>query len=397
MVAKSNNSSSFLKENHDYIKKVFFNNLIFYTFKLASHFTEPICKSHEYYRRIYLVDHHNTNSYKLINLFRKIIYLIKIVFHASIACITTIPAVFLRFLAKNLQKHPFLHVKTSSNFKTLDPNKKFTILSWNICCIGGGYSISDGGVMPWKNRIDKIIDKILNLKADVNCLYETFDTKSAFLIYNKLKKHGYNEFYFNIGPAAIGVSSGIFVASKYEIKDPFFLPFSKKTLVGRTKRANKGVFSFSLSSENKNFANIFTTHLQHSEECEHAVDTEIKGREAQMKIITNNVKSIKNRCTIVLGDLNLDDNEYNKSFFKDYYDKGQINSNNKKTWAGDEFCAKMVNKKISTALNLDHTMLVKNTAKNLITTYIDTNHSPIKVNKDSLSDHLALFSEVTLF
>jgi mRNA deadenylase 3'-5' endonuclease subunit Ccr4 len=305
MIEKSYNLSSFLKRNYNYIKKDFFNNLSFYIFKLASNFTEPICTSHEYYRRIYLVNHHNPNSYKLINLFRKTVYLIEISFNASIACITTIPAIFLRFLAKKLQKHPFLYVKTSSNFKTLDPNKKFTILSWNICCIGGGYSISDGGVMPWKNRIDKIIDKILNLKADVNCLYETFDTKSAFLIYDKLKKHGYNEFYFNIAPAAIGVSSGIFVASKYEIKDPFFLPFSKKILVGRTKGANKGVFSFSLSSENKKFANIFTTHLQHSEECEHAVDTEIKSREAQMEIITNKAKNIKDRCTLVLGDLNL--------------------------------------------------------------------------------------------
>src|SRR5690606_8728250 len=112
-------------------------------------------------------------------------------------------------------------------------------------------------------------------------IYETFDTKSAFLLAEKLKEKGYTHFYFNIGPQALGVSSGIFVASKYEIGQPEFTRFPKETLVGRTKAAAKGIFAFDLKSHGKSFARIHATHLQHSEECSHPTQEERSGRERQ--------------------------------------------------------------------------------------------------------------------
>src|SRR5207302_2011714 len=127
------------------------------------------------------------------------------------------------------------------------------LLSWNICCTGAGFSISDGGVVPWKERIDEIAAKIVQTNADLNCLYETIDVQSAFYLYDKLKGQGYRHFYFNMGPRAIGPASGMFVSSKYQIKNPEFTPFSVDTLVGRTKAISKGVFTFDLHSQGANF------------------------------------------------------------------------------------------------------------------------------------------------
>ncbi|NGX56829.1 MAG: hypothetical protein K1060chlam5_01075 [Candidatus Anoxychlamydiales bacterium] len=373
----------------------FLNNISYFFFQIASYLTDPVCISHEYFRRFYIIDHHYKNSYKITNLLRKIYYFSQLTFHGNVALFTSIPGIFFRYIGSKIQKKPFLYINNNSDYKKLDSNK-FTLLSWNICCVGGGYSLSDGGVMPFRDRIDKIVEKILHLNADVNCLYETFDIKSAFYIYNKLKKHGYRDFYFNIGPKSLGVSSGIFVASKYKINNPNFIPFSKKILVGRTKNAKKGIFSFTLSSDKNDFANIFTTHLQHSEECEYPTDEEIEKRKMQMQLLTQKTQELRDRCTVVCGDLNLDDDEYYKSNWNKHFDKGSIFSSGKKSWLGDEFCAKMVKKRVSKPLNLDHTMILKTSAQNLVTTYIDTKYDPKNISTDALSDHMGLFSEITI-
>jgi hypothetical protein len=121
-------------------------------------------------------------------------------------------------------------------------------------------------VTPSSFRLDEIIKK---LDADVNCLYEVFDVITASYLSKELKKKGYSHFYYNIGANALGVSSGLFVASRYAIADPQFTPFSKTTLAGRTKFANKGVFAFSLiekkGAKRKTLARIHATHLSHSE------------------------------------------------------------------------------------------------------------------------------------
>ncbi len=371
------------------------NKVAIKAFQVASYLNDPLSKSHESFRRIYLVDFLNPTSNKTINFIRKFSLFTNIILFGSLAIFTTIPAVVLRYFGSNLQNKSFFHLKGKAQEKKLPKDNSFNILSWNVCCIGGGYSISDGGVLPWSERIDKIVDKIENTDADVNCLFEVYDIKSAILFYEKLKKK-YSHFYFNIGQKTIGVSSGILIFSKYKIKNPLFIKFPKDYLVGRTKNVEKGIFAFDLIDQENNFARIFSTHLQHSEQPSFPTNEEKIARKKQMELIIEKIKEIKNKAIIVTGDLNLDDDEYQASLWSKNFIKKVAFRSPIYTWGGDHFCAKMVGKKVSLPLNLDHTLALKNANNSIKTSLIDVGYKDSEFRKDALSDHLGLLSRITI-
>ncbi len=375
-------------------KDLFVDKVAALAFQIASYLTDPVCKSHEWYRRISIVDPLHPDACALSNLARKVSLFLGMLACASLAVFTTIPGIALRFFASKIQTNPFIYAQGAANEKLLPLNRSFSLLSWNMCCTAAGYAISDGGVMPWSFRIDNIVKKIIEKDGDVNCLYEAFDLHAAFYISEKLKQSGYKHIYYNIGPKAIGVSSGIMVASKYAIKNPEFIPFPIDTLVGRTKHAAKGVFSFDLSSRGENFARVYTTHLQHSEEPQFPTLDEVEGRKRQMEIIVEKVNAVRDRCVVVTGDLNLDDKEFKASSWHHRFQKGDCFGSTEKTWGGDEFCARMVGKRISGALNLDHTMVTGGTARAMSTTLVHTGFDPFHFKRGALSDHAGLFSEI---
>ena len=381
--------SAAFPESDGWDKAVWLDKAAAHAFRAASYLTDPICKSHELFRRICLADAETLDP--VLNLARKAALFVGLIAWASLALVTTLPGIALRALAAYIQKRPFIYWRGDAEGKVLPPGRSFTLLSWNVCCVGAGYSISDGGVVPWSDRIDRIVDQIIEKDADVNCLYETFDSKSAFYLAERLKEKGYADFYFNIGPKAVGVSSGIFVASKYNIKNPEFSPFPQDTLVGRTKNAAKGVFSFDL----EDFARVYSTHLQHSEEPEFPTLEEVEARRRQMEIIVGKVNQVRDRCVVVTGDLNLDDQEYNSSSWHARFQKGDEFRG--KTWDGDAFCAQMVEKRISGPLNLDHTMVASGTAHAIFTTLVETDYEAARFKADALSDHSALLSVIEMY
>lgn len=366
-------------------------------FQMAAYLTDPICKSHEYFRRFAIEHELRPNSFKKGWIAQQCVLLVHLSERLRSSLFLTLPGVALRSLAVNLDETPFLYFEQPNHLpKQLPSNGRFTLFSWNICFVGAGYSITDGGVLPWGDRIDRIVEKVIDQDADVVCLYETFDTTSAFALYDQLKTTDYGYFYFNIGPRAIGASSGIFVASKYLIARPEFISFPKESQVGRTKYVEKGVFAFDLISQNRSFARIFTTHLQHSEEPEFATQEEIKSREMQMQIILKQMSKEKNKCLVLTGDLNLDDAEYDSSSWHPLFEKTNDQEESLKTWGGDRYCASLMQKKISSPLNLDHTMMIKRTAQFIKTSRIDVRFDGAVFNQEALSDHLGLLSEITI-
>ncbi len=366
-----------------------------FLFICASYLTDPACKVREWRWRLALVDHEHPDAARIYNLGRQVFLVAGIVGWALLATVMSLSGCLLRGSVARLQKDPYTFSKQLNHVdKVLAKNKTFTMLSWNICCVAGGYAITDGGVSPWADRIDAVVDKIIETNADINCLYETFDTTAAYTICNRLKEHGYGYVYYNIGPRTFGVSSGILIASKFEIRQPEFTPFPVETLVGRTKNATKGVLAFDVCSEGESFARIHATHLQHSEIPQFPTDEERFAREAQMRIISAKVDTIKDRCVIVTGDLNLDDEEFEASSWKDRFVKNGLYGD-QKTWGGDAFCAGLVGREVSGALNLDHTMVVEGSAT-LFTNLIETGYDAKRYNKNALSDHEGLFSVIIL-
>jgi endonuclease/exonuclease/phosphatase family metal-dependent hydrolase len=367
------------------------------TYRAASYLTDPFCKTHEYFRRIQIVDVLNPEGDPICNFARKVILAVGIVIAAALALITSGPGALLRGLAANLESEPFIHFHTDQPEKTLPENHTFSLLSWNICCVGGGYAITNGGVVPWQDRIDRIVDKIIQADADVNCLYETFDLESAFVIYEKLREKGYSHFYFNMGARATGVTSGIMIASKYAVKNPEFTPYPVETLIGRVKQSSKGLFTCDLQSEDQTFATVISTHLMHSAQSDTPTAEEVECRRQQMEIVMQKVDRVKDRCTVVNGDLNLSDDEYARSSWQARFQKGVEFPDTQKTWGGDEFCAALIDDLSSGPVNLDHTMIVKDTARAIHTTLVETGFDGKVFKEEALSDHAGLLSQITVY
>jgi endonuclease/exonuclease/phosphatase family metal-dependent hydrolase len=183
-------------------------------------------------------------------------------------------------------------------------------------------------------------------------------------------------------------------ASKYNIKNLEFSPFPQDTLVGRTKYAAKGVFAFDLESRGEHFARVYSTHLQHSEEPAFPTSEEVEARKRQMQIILDKVNTVRDRCLVVTGDLNLDDDEYRASSWCHRFQKGDLFGALDKTWGGDEFCARMVGKQVSGPLNLDHTMVVNGTVRSISTSLVETGYDPTTFKEGALSDHAGLLSRI---
>jgi endonuclease/exonuclease/phosphatase family metal-dependent hydrolase len=364
-------------------------------FQVASYLTDPVCKAHESWRRVQIIDSLNPTSAKVVKVATQFFLCLAIASCALLAVFTTVPGIVLRHLAAKVQSTPYLYFTNAASGKVLPNDHAFTLLSWNICGTSAGHVFSDGGLYPWVTRIDAIIDKMVASDADVNCLYEVFDVKAATYITQRLKQHGYQHFYYNIGPRAVGVNSGILVASKYIVKAPEFTPYPEDALVGRTKYTSKGVFAFDLASEGKSFARIFATHLQHSEEPAFATSEEIEARRKQMQIIIDKMNGIRDRCVVLTGDLNLDDKEKDKSFWRGRFSEETLYYSSEKTWGGDEFSVKLVgDKRVSEALNLDHTLLLKGSGRALETFLISTGFDLAVLDPKALSDHAGLYSTI---
>lgn len=182
----------------------------------------------------------------------------------------------------------------------------FSLLNFNVCFLPGSLPMLFGGMTPWELRIDKVAERIKQLDADIICLQEVFEEESAEILYEKLKNK-YAHFYINIGPRnfgfnqeSAGMSSGLFVASKYELQNPKFHVFKNTTY-----HMNRGFFEFSLNKEGSEFAHVYTTHL---EAFAHPPGPEF--REEQLREILavmdeNNKKSKGNAAIILCGDLNI--------------------------------------------------------------------------------------------
>lgn len=365
-------------------------------FQAASVCTDPICKAHEYFRQWSVVNHLSKTDQKTSVLYKKIFLGVGFTLYSSLALFTTLPGIALRASAIYLLKKPFLHLQTQAPFKHLDKDAGFSLLSWNICCVGGGYSISDGGVYPWISRIDRIAQEILSKNPDVVCLHETFDTSSSLHLYEKLKNAGYHDFYFNIGPRTLGVSSGHFIASKYKIENAEFHLFPQDILSGRAKHASKGLFSFDLLSDQNQFATICVTHLQHSETPQFPEKTEVESRKQQMQFILSKIEKLAHKKIVFTGDLNLDEREYKKSSWRYQFDRGTIQTG--KSWGGDTFCTKIIegNKKSSKALTLDYTFVPKKGPFAISTSFVETGFDPHIYSEKALSDHKGLLSHISL-
>ncbi|HEX4839628.1 MAG TPA: hypothetical protein VFU89_04210 [Rhabdochlamydiaceae bacterium] len=354
----------------------------------ASRMTDPVCDSSELWTKSYIVKDLHPRGYRVTNLLRQALLLTQAAM-CALGSPLSVLAMGVRYAVSRFQKVPYVYRKGSMSEKKIQ-DWKFTLLSWNICYVPGGYEISDGGVISSPKRIQKIIDTILGSKAEVVCLYEVFDVNTALDLREKMKEE-YAHFYFSMGTRVVGLPSGIFAATKFPVENPTFTPFPQEALDGRAKKCGKGIFSFDIHKS----ARIFATHLNHSEIPAKPTPGEVKARQAEMEIMMKLVDGSGPEGRVVVGDLNLDDDEFKKADWSKRFVKGDTYTD-EKTWGGDEYCAKLMQKEVSGALNLDHSMIVKGTAQSIETKLLPTGYDPKMISEEATSDHRPLLSTITL-
>ncbi|MBS0653514.1 MAG: endonuclease/exonuclease/phosphatase family protein [Verrucomicrobia bacterium] len=167
-------------------------------------------------------------------------------------------------LSSRHEMTPYRYLKGQAPEKVASPGSEFTVLSLNTCFVPGRYPYLFGGVLlPWKDRVSALADKILSVNADVVCLQEVHAEDASNALYEELKKE-YSHFYTAIGPRVLGFSleslglpSGLFIASKYPIENPQFTLFSLSGV-----QMNYGFFDFQIKCGNDPIGHIYTTHMQ---------------------------------------------------------------------------------------------------------------------------------------
>ena len=366
---------------------------IFYT---AARLTDSACRCHELYHRLHIVNELHQDSYRITNFARQAFILSKLTAFAAIATITTVPGVLLRILASHLRNEPFTYMSGNAPEKA-HPDGSFSALSWNLCCLAGGFSINEAALVPWRDRIDNVIEKIIEEDADVISLYEIFDTEAAFYLQDKLKEI-YPHFYLDVGNLTVGASSGLFVASKFDVVQAEFTRFPEDMILDDSKYCSKGVFSFSIAAENSNdspFAVIHATHLQHSEETSFPQADEIAARAMQMQLVARKVETNTAIASLLIGDFNFDQEEISTSEWTRNFDQDQ-SIENIPTWGGDRFSSERLGRQISSPTKLDYSFLRKDTAASIQTKLIETGYDGNSLNKDALTDHLGLVTTIEL-
>lgn len=340
-----------------------------------------------------------------------------------------IGGILCRHLAKWFDPEPLTVLKGEVDPLDLPENNEFTICTANICGIEGGYATKEGGVIPiveWpiSCRLDDIVADILKRKPDVLCLNEVFNVNHALYISHQLKDH-YANFVFGCGVRGTGTGSGLFIASIFEIEEATFQPFTKDQLAGSAVDCGKGILKAKTKDSKGNIAAFYALHLNHSEQPERPDEEpeSKKARKAEMDAVLEAIKTSSDENVIVLGDLNMDDNELKEHGLLDKFSKTTSYTNKsgapERTWGGDEWYVNFSNKEpslVDTALrkaglkktiqrtasggvNLDHIMVYNRGESTAELTDIhleETGYDPAHISWGALSDHRPISGKVKL-
>ncbi len=373
-----------------------------FALKAASWFNEPICKVRENYYRFYILKETYPETIRKVFQIAQLAF--GIVVCSALAPFTTPIGAAIRAAVSALHAKPYIYYEQGGIGKTLPEDQKITLVSHNQCYALAGYGITDGHVTPPSDRVrmDANLRKIKELNPDIVCLYEVCDIFDASYLSSQLTEYPY--IIPVAGMRAIGPSSMIYVASKYKIVEDSieFIPFVKGTeLTGRSQFSEKGFLSFAIQSQNdqKPFATVVSTHLQHSEIPAIPEDGERISRERQMQKVVRKIqeKLGQDGNVIFTGDLNLNEEELQAFFDRHQIDWLRRDSSVKgvATWGGDQWCANLMGRPPSGPLVLDYTF-VAGKGTDITTKIVDVGYSGLEFRPTATSDHDLLFSTITI-
>lgn len=200
----------------------------------------------------------------------------------------------LRGVGFALQKDNFTYIKGQGAEKNLDGSVK--LVSWNVGGIGGGMHYDHCGTIPWRLRVDSIVQNILKEDADVIVLQEIYDTGLLEALVEKLNPH-YPHFFTHLGANIMGSIGGGMVITKCPVHK-----FSNESFNNNHWTLNRTFTSLEISEVpgREPVARILGTHLTHNDN---------EKRMEQLTQMREHVVCSAPLPTILMGDLNLEKNK----------------------------------------------------------------------------------------
>ncbi len=209
------------------------------------------------------------------------------------------------------QKKGFTYVRGEAPEVRLDGQAK--VLTWNILGAAGGLHYDHGGVIPWRNRIDKIVAKITEENVDVVVLQEIYDTALAERLIQELKNH-YTHIFTHIGPNVHGSVGGGMVFSKCA-----FNRFTSESFTNNSWQLNRTFTTLDILANPGDAApcaRIIGTHLIHNSQ---------SARESQVAQIVRSIDRLPPLPTLLVGDLNLErDTPQTRALLEPHFEHGYI-------------------------------------------------------------------------
>jgi endonuclease/exonuclease/phosphatase family metal-dependent hydrolase len=163
-----------------------------------------------------------------------------------------------------------------------------------------------GGVRPYRDRIDKVAQTIIHSNADIICLQEVFSPNANVELFVELRPH-FAHFYTKIGPKVVGfnkdnkgIPSGLFVASRYRLENPKFIPYTPNEQTPRSRAY--GFFTADIYNDQVPLAHLITTHLQPGSDPD-----DRNYRAKQMAAVRSDMKQSP-LPALACGDFNIEEN-----------------------------------------------------------------------------------------
>lgn len=145
--------------------------------------------------------------------------------------------------------------------------EKIKLLSWNIACAGGGFSLKTAGVCdPLEishrtktTRIEQIVEKVAGFSVDIACFQEaSYDLASREQLIVQLNRKGFKYFAY-CGGVGFHVFDrpGLLVASKFRLDAVSYISFPRKTFKGSAQWMRLGYLRWQVRN-----CTMAVTHLQ---------------------------------------------------------------------------------------------------------------------------------------
>lgn len=204
---------------------------------------------------------------------------------------------------------------------SVDPKTltELNVLTANIICFPGILPYMYGGISPWQDRIEKLVEMIRSTEAEIVCLQEVWDPEAMRALIERLKAD-YAHFIYDAGDPSgtldvekMGYSSGLFIASKLPLEAVAFERFYRSI----PKMSNRGALCATCKAGNQRIAFI-TTHLQHGNTLEMR---EVRKEQLHRCYALLTKASPSSNWGFLAGDLNINalDPEYQKSGLSDLF------------------------------------------------------------------------------